>query len=621
MSNIFVLCTALNTTQNNPQNKRNLLKTGAFSLFLSLFLISCAENKTEESLLQQTLAPQSNEEAGTIVQGASQEEVISFLNETGFSARMLHLESGMYEVFSKDLKQIQSAFPQAQVVQNVYIENLLIDGAPSVNKLLSQATLLEKMTGDLKMAEQDPKKCLRNQATGPAPKIHNKKVEGYFSVDHGGIYELTEKKPVVFSAQNSLRSPEGSMFLWQIVSPHGSSVTKEVLKAKEIEFVPDMPGAFLAVLLVIDPENNCNFAQSIFALTVNNEKKKSKQPREFVQKDREVFHHLSLINAEESWVISKGEGVKIAVIDTGVNYNHPDLIQNIYINENEIPKNGIDDDGNGFIDDVYGWDFVHGDAFPFDDQGHGTHVAGLAASGVAGVAPKAQIIPIKGLNAFGGGDIASLAAAIMYSVDIGADIINMSLGGTHPSFEIGLKLAMDYAEEKGVIVVAAAGNGHPVFGMPMDNDLSPVYPATMKNKNIIAVAATDKNHSLTEYSNYGKKSVHIAAPGGSSKEGDLPLMATYYWPIAGKGNHYIGFSGTSMAAPVSAGAVALLKSMKMDLSVPQIKHIFNMTSKKNEELKDKIASEGVIDALSSVAYLTYAETVGGLFEEYNAVIE
>lgn len=595
------------------KNKTNLIgvKLSVLSGVLALTFISCSPKvNSVRNQVWNNKAPQSSNETGMIVQGVSHDQLQNFLNKTGLSARVLHKETGLYEVFSRDAELVKNALPEAHVVPNKFYSNLFIDSENPVARLQSKIKLLDETT-EAADGNKDPKKCNRNPATGPSPKIDNKKEDGLDEIVQNGTIELTGH-PLAFTAMNSLRAPEGSQYLWQVVAPEGSDVLGEIQKAQEISFTPDMPGAYIVALLVIDNDNNCNLAQTLFAITVNPEKKEAVEPREFTSEDEEKFHHLGMINAEQAWAISKGEGVKIAVIDTGVNYNHPDLSSNIFINENEIPGNGIDDDGNGFIDDTNGWDFVNGDNSPFDDQSHGTHVSGLAASGVFGVAPLAQVIPIKALSAFGSGDIASIDAAIRYAVDSGADIINMSLGGLDPEFAEGLKQSMAYAEEKGVIVMAAAGNGHPLFGIPMDNDKTPVYPANMGNSNIIVVAATDKNKTLTEYSNFGKTTVNIAAPGGSRREGDLALSSSYYWPVEGKDNMYIAYCGTSMATPVSAGAVAVLKSLDRSLTAKDLKKVFNVTSQKSEALKGKLVSEGVVDVLSAAAYVTYSEVLGGV---------
>lgn len=228
------------------------------------------------------------------------------------------------------------------------------------------------------------------------------------------------------------------------------------------------------------------------------------------------------IDARAAWNIETGSSdVVIAVIDTGVAYEHPDLWGNTWLNQDEIPDNGIDDDKNGYIDDIHGWDFVSDDNNPSDysSSGHGTHVAGTIAAtgdnnvGVTGVMWRAQIMPLQVLNFNGTTTSAfSIVDAIDYAINNDARIINMSLGGggfSTSDYEI-----IALANEKGILVVVAAGNGGG-DGIGDNNDFTPSYPASYDLPNIISVAATDSRDVISSYSNYGPVSVDIAAPGGS----------------------------------------------------------------------------------------------------------
>jgi len=231
------------------------------------------------------------------------------------------------------------------------------------------------------------------------------------------------------------------------------------------------------------------------------------------------------ISALEAWDKEIGDpALVIAVIDSGVAYEHPDLIQNVWTNRGEIPGNGLDDDGNGFPDDLHGWDFVNDDNNPSDysvdlyGDGHGTHVAGVIAAagnngiGTTGVMWRAQIMSLQvfdlfEVNAFGGIQNTLILAAVEYAVKNGARIINCSFGGYGESaaqFDI-----LEMAHRNGVLVVAAAGNDR------IDNDKLPIYPAGYELPNIIAVAATDEDGRLAVYSNFGLISVDVAAPGGN----------------------------------------------------------------------------------------------------------
>lgn len=222
------------------------------------------------------------------------------------------------------------------------------------------------------------------------------------------------------------------------------------------------------------------------------------------------------INAPEAWDISMGSSsVTVAVIDEGVNISHPDLAGRIWTNPRETPNNGIDDDGNGLVDDYYGWDFYNNDKTVFDAEDgdlHGTHVAGIIAAaannakGIAGVAPNVKIMPLKFLGP-DGGDTISAMEAIQYAKANGAKIINASWGN------VGTDGALrDAITASGLLFVAAAGNGGD-DGTGDNNDVTPVSPASLNSPNIIAVSAVDNQGDLAPFSNYGPTTVDVGAPG------------------------------------------------------------------------------------------------------------
>jgi len=281
------------------------------------------------------------------------------------------------------------------------------------------------------------------------------------------------------------------------------------------------------------------------------------------------------IDAVEAWekIYGSGEIVAsaspniVAVIDTGVDYNHPDLAGNMWTNVAEIPGNGRDDDQNGYIDDIHGYDFVNRDGDPMDDHFHGTHVAGTIGAigdnriGIAGVNWSVQIMALKFLAADGGGYISDAIAALNYAVRNGAKISNNSWGGGGHSQ--ALLDAIRAAGNKNHIFVAAAGNES------NDNDRFAAYPASYNLPNIISVAALDHQDQLANFSNYGRNSVDVGAPGVDIYS-TFPTRMTNAMRAEGFRTSYETISGTSMATPHVAGLVSLIFEQHPDWSFEQV---------------------------------------------------
>jgi subtilisin family serine protease len=297
---------------------------------------------------------------------------------------------------------------------------------------------------------------------------------------------------------------------------------------------------------------------------------------------------LHLVGAEAAWDVARGAGVVIAIIDTGIDAGHPDLASSIWVNPGEIPGNHRDDDGNGYVDDVNGWNFVDDSGRVDDDNGHGTHVAGTAAAsgndgtGILGVAWESRVMAVKGLDADGNGYVSDLAEAILYAVDNGAAVVNASWGGPATST---MRDVLAAAHGAGVVVVAAAGND----AADLDGRLVQAFDPS-DDPNAISVSAFTHADRLAPFSNFGT-SIDVAAPGGgdddpagtpSPERSVLSLRARNAAPaITGNGVLVVGDvflrqAGTSMAAPHVAGAAAVLLSARPDLSPEQVRQALRL---------------------------------------------
>ncbi len=291
------------------------------------------------------------------------------------------------------------------------------------------------------------------------------------------------------------------------------------------------------------------------------------------------------IGAREAWDITKGShDIVVAVVDTGVDWDHPDLAANIWNNHDEIAGNGVDDDNNGYRDDVHGWDFYSNDSNPDDWDSHGTHVAGAIGAvgnngqGVVGVNWDVRIMPLRFMGG-GSGSLSDAAAAIEYAVANGADVINASFGSYGYSYT--LRDAIAEASDAGVLFVAAAGNED------NDNDSYAFYPAGYDLPNVVSVASTNSSDRVSSFSNYGDQSVHVAAPGED-------IYSTY------AGGGYGWMSGTSMASPVVAGAAALALSADPTLSPADLKQLIMETSYTSSNLSSWTSSGGRLDAAALI---------------------
>ncbi len=298
------------------------------------------------------------------------------------------------------------------------------------------------------------------------------------------------------------------------------------------------------------------------------------------------------INIEKAWDIQTGsKKMIVAVIDTGVDNNHPDLKGNMWTNVAELNgKAGVDDDGNGVVDDIYGFNAITGTGDALDDQGHGSHCSGTIGAkgndgkGIVGANWDVSIMAVKFLDKNGSGSLDNAIKAIDYATKMGAKVMSNSWGGG--GFSQTLMDAIKRSETAGAIFIAAAGNDS------SNNDATPSYPASYAIDNIVSVAAIDNTGKIAGFSNYGKNSVHIGAPG-----------VNIYSSTGGK---YDSWSGTSMATPHVSGVAALLWSNEPNLTAKEIKQRLLTTARPISGLRGKTRTGALVDAYAALTNTTPA---------------
>ncbi len=295
------------------------------------------------------------------------------------------------------------------------------------------------------------------------------------------------------------------------------------------------------------------------------------------------------ISAMRAWAITTGsDKVVVAVIDSGVDYTHTDLASNIWVRLANV--SAYEDHQLGTIQDFHGYNALENNADPMDENGHGTHCAGIVGAeggnniGVTGVNWTVQIMPLKFMNAGGFGNTKDAIECINYVIDrrkagVNVRVISASWGSTQKSR--ALEDVIRKANEAGILFVAASGNAS------TNTDRSPHYPSSYNLPNVVSVAALDRNDQLASFSNYGPKSVHIAAPGKD-------ILSTWL------GDEYESHSGTSMATPVVAGVAALLLSKEPKLSVDELRQKLFESVDKLDSLKGKVVTGGRINAAKAV---------------------
>lgn len=286
--------------------------------------------------------------------------------------------------------------------------------------------------------------------------------------------------------------------------------------------------------------------------------------------------------------------VIVAIVDTGIDYDHQDLKENVWTNKNEIPGNGIDDDQNGYIDDIHGINTLNRDrggnatSDNKDTEGHGTHVAGIIGAvqnnnfGIAGIAQKVKLMSIRTVPNDGDEKDADVVEAFVYAAKNGAKLINCSFGKSVNEGGMAVADAINYiGKDFGTLVIAAAGNDS------VDIDKKPTYPASFPTDYLMVVASTEKTGNMSYFSNFGIENVDLAAPGGAIYS-TLP------------NNQFANLSGTSMASPVATGVAAEILSIRPDLTALELKALLIDTVTKKPTFETKIKSGGRIDLLRAI---------------------
>jgi thermitase len=290
------------------------------------------------------------------------------------------------------------------------------------------------------------------------------------------------------------------------------------------------------------------------------------------------------IDAPTAWGTRSG-CAKVAILDTGIDTDHPDLKSNVYKSEDK-PNNGKDDDKNGYVDDTYGYNTIKGKGSGEDDNGHGTHVSGIVGGrgnndvGVSGTCWSTKLLAVKFMNSRGKGSTSDAIEGIDYAVKQGFKIVNCSFGSSSKSSS--LHDAVDYAQDHNVLLVVAAGNDSENI------DKQPLYPASYSDSNILAVAASTSDDTLADFSNFGSEAVDVAAPGDS-------IYSTYL------GGGYRILSGTSMAAPYAAGVAALLRKQQSDATYGNLRYAIRHKVDKPPALNGKVAYDGRLNAEKALA--------------------
>ncbi len=503
---------------------------------LTAAMTACTVNKEVKT------APSTKESLGFIVTGVSTKEA----KDSGLSYRTVNERHKLVEVYSTKEK-VTKAFPGAKIEKNQLYQH-------------NQAEAPDEPVNESAKIQSFIKGCKEDQSLSLHIKNKDENVikDPISQVTTSNMGDSLELEVIQLDGEISTETE----YLWFLTNVGMTVYDQYLYEGKSFSLELTGVGQYQVSVVAKDKNNVCGISPYLHWVTSNApilEESLDSLPSNL------DTHHL-----EEAGLLDgktdRTDKIIVAVLDSGVNYNHPGLNQSMYRNEEEIPGNEIDDDGNGFVDDYSGFDFISKDPHPMDDIGHGSHVSGLIAGEESGVTSNALILPVK-VTSGSVVDSASLAGAILYAVDQGAKIINLSLGG-YGEPTAAEEMAYEYAKDNDVILVVASGNGHPVFGFGLNLDRKPIYPASLGLENMIVVSASSKNSKpLTAYSNFGSV-VDIVAPGGDSSDSLYSAAMVNNVDV-----YYIPMSGTSMAAPIVTGLAAEILSVNSSLSPEEVKKI------------------------------------------------
>jgi len=524
-------------------------------------------------------APRNDSELGLIATNVTSAQHTEIMLNHPAALFRNHGQGFAYEYRGLSKEEVLEFAPTATVEPNVFLQKQSMDNISDPLEFLA-------LNPD---AEFAPENCIQNpMLTTPSIRAENPSESAVRPIPETGQR---------LGFKHSKAPTDKALTAWTVLPPPGSRVESQLLSGPSIAFTADMAGVH-SVVLFYKKNGQCNFNRFDFFVTDNTPYEPEFSKDENLQLDalsQRVFYQTTATGADKAQKQLKKldfKTIRVAVLDSGVNYNSPALKNRMWTNTDEIPNDNLDNDQNGLIDDYVGYDFVNDDSHPMDDFGHGSHVAGLVAGEFMGTSADNVAIMALKVGGSSGLDLGSLISGILYAIEKKAQIINLSLSTTKPLPT--LKAALQKAHEQGVLVVAASGNGDQ-FGEGINNDLKPHYPASYEFSNILAVASVRTDDALAVYSNYGLKSVDVATVGGFGLEGPTGLLSSVYVPNP-SGILTQARMGTSMAAPVATGIAGLLMSAESNLTPEEVIEVLMSSSKKAPDLSSKIKSGARLDA-------------------------